>query len=189
MSDDPWSDWHTVPELAPKLGMSQATLKRRLTLWSRTGERMLLPNGRGAEVQAEKVARPQGDEWRARVRLSALAQMADQSADQDKPDSKATPSLTSAQGDAQGFLRLVEIERAERQKIAAENDTLRERAVRAETLADAQIQTISALSAALAAQEARAADLAQRLADAERDRDAERAEVRRLLARPWWKLW
>ena len=183
MSDDPWSDWYSVPELAPKLGMSTATLKRRLAQWSKVGGPILLGNGRGAEVQAEKIARPQGDEWRARVRASVLAQSAARAkagADQPKPDSKEPPPLTTDQSAAQSFLRLVELERAERQRIAAENATLLERAIRAEAKAEAQEATITALSAAHDAQAALAADLAQRLAKAE-DRLAAR--------RWWWRFW
>lgn len=171
MSDEPWSDWYSVPDLAPRLGVSVATLKRRLTDWSRDGRPIVLPGGRSVEIQAEKISRPQGDEWRVRVRGA----LADQSTDPERIDSKATPPTSSAQGDAQALTRVLDTIGGlvtDVRALERENGTLKAERDAARLAADAARE--------LAAEVARQRDdIAARLKDAEAERDAERAKS-------WW---
>lgn len=174
MSDQPWSDWYSVPELAPRIHLSVATIKRRLAQWSHDGKPIALADGSSLPIQAEKIARPQGDEWRVRVR-GALPPV---SAAPERPDSKPAPPVSAPMSaDHAALMAVREIlseERSERRKLATENAALSERAGRAELLAEQ-----------LAAERERITTLA-----------AERNELRRQLTlaeergrRPWWRRW
>lgn len=177
MSDQQWSDWYSAPDLAPRLNLSIATLKRRLTQWSRDGQPIVLTDGRSVEIQAEKIARPQGDEWRVRLRGA----LPDVSADPERSVSKEPPPLTGAQSDDQGATLALETIAGlvERNAVLSDRVAALEReAGRATASADLLAAQLAESQATLARErvvsEARAADL---------ERERHRSWLDRLLGR------
>jgi hypothetical protein len=169
MTDQQRSDWLSVEEAAPRLGVSVSTLKRRIIQWAKDGNPIRLPDGRSVEIDAEQVERPQGYVWQVRVNGDLPPLTTDQIIDQNGAHSEEPPPISPDLGADQAAAPVpwivFESERAERQKTAAENADLRERAGRAEARGDL-------LATQLAAEQARAAGLRQQLV----------AELRRT----WW---
>jgi excisionase family DNA binding protein len=180
-ADHDRSGWFTVEAAAKRLGVSASTVKRRI----QDGKPIRTAFGSSVEFDREMVERPQGHEWLVRFRsdLPPISSAPERSL----PES--TPAPSSDQGDSGALTALVDAlaeERAERQRLAAENAELRERVGRAEAdaayanrerqRADDLAETLIALRAALSAKEAA-------LADTERERD-------RLRNRGFWaRLW
>lgn len=180
------SSWMTVPAMARRLDISEANLKRRI----RDGKPVQVAPGQFIEVEAEMIERPQGHEWRVRVKgpMPAI------STAQEQTDSVGEAPLSSDQGTAPPFnesaLNILDMllqssldaERRQAETVAA----LRERVGRAE--------------AAVEAQEARAAqyaidygEMAERAIRAEKERDDLAAALARARAEaealkvPWYR--
>lgn len=159
MSDQHRSDWLTVEAAAARLGVSPATVKRRIN----DGKPVRVAGDRSVEIEAEQVARPQGHEWQVRIR-TALPPI---KAAQERSDSESAAPINSAQDDSGALTALREAwaeDRAVLGTLRTENADLRERAGRAETRAD----------------------LAERRV---RELEAERDRLTARLERPWWRFW
>ena len=89
MTDQDRSDWLPTDEAAARLGVSVATIKRRIA----DGKPVRLPSGDSVELEAEMLERPQGHEWRVRI-VGALAAL---NSDQERSDQDESAPLSAAQ--------------------------------------------------------------------------------------------
>ncbi len=154
------SDWLTVEQAAARLGVSPATIKRRI----QDGKPVRLPGDRSVALEAEMIERPQGHEWRVRI-IGALPPI---SSDPERTHSEEAPALTSVQDRSD--------DRSEALRMAFER------------LA-AQDATIAAKDAEIARLNAQALTLVTRAAAAEALAAERAAELERERARRWWRWW
>lgn len=153
MSDHRRSEWLTVEAAAKRLGVSAATVKRRIG----DGKPVRLAGDRSVELEAEMIERPQGHEWRVRI----TGELPPLTSDHERGDTESTPLLNGAQEDSGALLAALDAMTG--------------------LVADVRVleRENGALRAERDAAEARAADLADRLAQAEA----------KLAARRWWRFW
>lgn len=186
MTDQQRSDWLSVEEAAPRLGVSVSTLKRRIIQWAKDGNPIRLPDGRSVEIDAEQVERPQGYVWQVRVNGDLPPLTTDRIIDQNGAHSEEPPPISPDLGTDLGTDQSAapvpwiafESERAERQKTAAENADLRERAGRAEARGDLLATQLAETQATIAHERTR------------RDAAEARAvEAEKRARQPWWRRW
>lgn len=175
------SGWLTVPEMARRLDVSQANLKRRI----RDGKPVQIAPGRYVDLDVEMIDRPQGHEYRVRVRGDMPALRIDQP--ETGSEEAVPPSTDHEQSRALDILDAL---------FQANAKTMERQAERLERYADLLWQE----TAKRAAAEERA-DQAERertaaqdaLMDAQAALDRERAAreqaERELRERRWWRWW
>ncbi len=165
------SGWLTVEAAARRLGVSPATIKRRI----QDRKPVRLAGGDTVDLDIEMIERPQGHEWRVRV-IGALPAI---SSDPGLTDSESEPPSSSVQEQS----RTLDILDA---LLRANADTMDRQAERLERLHDLLWQ--EAAKRAAAEERAIAADRRADLAERERAEEKARAasleaERERLLAR------
>lgn len=166
-TDQDRSSWLTVEATAKRLGVSPATVKRRIV----DRKPVRIAGDRSVEIEAEMIERPQGHEWLVRIKgdpppISTV---------QERTDSEEPPALNIAQEGSEALTMLREAwaeDRALLSTLRAENADLRERVGRAE----------AAIEGANARAEQYAIDTMEQTERAVR---AE-AELQRLRGRRWY---
>lgn len=133
------SDWLTVEAAAARLGVSAATIKRRI----QDRKPVRLASGTSVELEVEMIERPQGHEWRVRI-IGALPPI---SSDPEQTESESPPAISSVQDRPDIAIGLLERLAAQDATLAAKDLeiarlnaqalTLAERAARAEGERDA----------------------------------------------------
>src|SRR4051812_9350895 len=98
MAEQQRSDWLSVEEVAPRLGVSVSTLKRRIIQWAKDGNPIRLPDGRSVEIDAEQVERPQGYVWQVRVNGDLPPLTTDRIIDQNGAHSEEPPPISPDRG-------------------------------------------------------------------------------------------
>lgn len=212
------SDWFTVPVLAAGLGVSQATLKRRI----RDGKPVQIAPGKTVEIEVELLERPQGHEYRVRVKGQMPALSTDQPPAVSKEDTSAQEqsraldildAVLRANADtmdkqAERLDRYADLLWQETAKRAAADEhaiAADRRADRAERERAAAQDALTIAQAELAERtnlsHAEAARIFEEARQMREERDAERARAddlaarlqaeaeRQAAGRPWWEWW
>lgn len=175
MTDQQRSDWLSVEEAAPRLGVSVSTLKRRIIQWAKDGNPIRLPDGRSVEIDAEQVERPQGYVWQVRVNGDLPPLTTDQIIELNGAHSEEPPPIRADLGTDQGNDQAATRALATIAGLVERNAALSDRVAALERVAG----RTELLAEQLAGERQRAAVLQQQLVEAASKLEAE-------LRRTWW---
>ena len=115
-TDQQRSDWLTVEAAAKRLGVSPATIKRRI----QDSKPVRLAGDRSVELESELIERPQGHEWRVRIKGALLPI----SSAPERSDSEDASALSSVQEDSGALTALLDMV-VDIRALERENGTLR----------------------------------------------------------------
>lgn len=165
-TDQDRSGWLSVEAAADRLGVSVATVKRRI----HDGKPVRVAGNRSVEIEAEQVSRPQGHEWQVRIR-TALPPIR---SDHERSDSEEQTPIRSVQDDSGALSALRDLLEADRETIAEK---------------DAQLATSVERIIDLSRQLGEATTRADMLQAERNDLAAELVRIREKAERPWWRFW